>query len=128
MDPRTNIVEQEALARRLLNTGSGELDNETKLADAERLCELVLAQIEWREKGGFDPFEDPDAPKVDPQANALLRVCKQYKTTTVAATEPAAGALPQGYVLVVENTTNSVGQFGPYGFECGIAPDGRVSS
>lgn len=120
MDPQTNIVEQQVTAVAIL--ACQDEGSEAYPDEVVQLAELVIAQIKWRESGGFDPFADPDAPKADPQANALLRVCKQYKVTRVIATEPAAASLPEGYVLVIENLD------GRNGFECGIAPDGRVSS
>lgn len=49
MDPYANIQEQEALARVLV-------ENPDDADAAARLAELVLALVEWRAKGGFDPF------------------------------------------------------------------------
>jgi hypothetical protein len=120
MDPHANIVEAETLARNLLARLHSQdftySENDDRCA---RLCELVLALHEWRMSGGFDPYEDPNAPVADPQANALLERVKRAGSAIVNA-QP--GDLPHGYLYVIEE---------PYGerpFHCGIAPDGSVSS
>ncbi len=118
MDPIANIFEATELARAILaNPNHG-----AKLLDGARLAELVIAMHDWRSNGGFDPYADPDAPVVDPQANALLRICTRNEVSHVIVKDGAA-ALPDGYVFVVECQGGK-----PSGFECGIAPDGRVSS
>ncbi len=59
-----------------------------------------------------------DAPNA--QANALLERVQRNQGPSVVFRAPAGG-LPDGYLLVVEHVSLD-------GFECGIAPDGRVSS
>jgi hypothetical protein len=117
MDPHANVVEATSIAHALL----ARLDSHDNLGDTEndavRLAELVIALHEWRTAGGFDPYAtDPNAPVANPQANALLRVLRDRPDQS--ATVSRGFALPSGYLLVTFNE----------GFECGIAPDGSVSS
>ncbi len=58
----------------------------------------------------------------NPQANALLDRVKRNGNFSYVYRAPAGG-LPDGYLLVIEHA-----QDGPFGFECGVAPDGSVSS
>lgn len=83
---------------------------------ADELRELVSGLDDWLVQGGFLPAEwaaNREAPNA--QANALLRVMAARKSM---ATVREAFDLPDGYWFV---------QFAD-GFECGIAPDGSVSS
>lgn len=121
MDPRTNVVEAEVLAKDIIRRSAGS-DGSHALENAgQRLAELFLALHEWRMSGGFDPYADPDAPQVNPQANALLHRVKVNKASRVYC--PPGAGLPDDYVLVIEANPP-----GNHAFECGIAPDGRVSS
>lgn len=54
MDPHANIKEQVELARQIIE---GDVVDST---DVERLAELVLSLDEWRQRGGFDPYENSD--------------------------------------------------------------------
>lgn len=124
MDPHANVVEAASLARVML--ARIDADESVGRDQVGLLAELVIALHEWRTNGGFDPYADPNAPVADPQANALLERCKRNTVSQVyAATKDgvAPGGLPTGYLLVVECVAGK-----PHGFECGIAPDGRVSS
>lgn len=62
MDPEENIRQQEAIANEIVQMEQGgRLPYDRTLMDtfsgrASLLAELVLAGIEWRRKGGFDPF------------------------------------------------------------------------
>lgn len=78
------------------------VDRET-LADAETLAGIAQGMS--------------DTP-ADAQANALLDRVQRNQGPSRVFKAPAGG-LPDGYLLVIE---------GDNGFECGIAPDGRVSS
>lgn len=146
MDPHANVVESLCLARDILKRiegaaeeapdGPGELlntlahrgapvdDAERTLTDTVRLAELVISLDEWRASGSGDPYADPQAPQVNPQANALLERCRRNCISTVVM-DPDGGSpgqgLPDGYLYVVEQGCER-------GFEVGIAPDGRVSS
>lgn len=130
MDPHANVVEATSLAREIVKMeGALEIRESGKPTRAvwhyaERLAELVIALDEWRTNGGFDPYANPDAPVVNPQANALLERCRRNRISSVAM-DPDGGSpgqgLPNGYIFVVEQGRER-------GFEVGIAPDGRVSS
>lgn len=67
-----------------------------------------------------------EAGGANPQANALLERCRRNEASTVTM-HPEGGSpgwgLPDGYVYVVEARLRR-----DHAFECGIAPDGRVSS
>lgn len=54
-DPFANILEQVELARLLV-------EDPEHAENAARLAELVLALVEWRAKGGVDPFAAEVAP------------------------------------------------------------------
>lgn len=57
MDAKENVEEQRVLADAILNHKG----NVARLIeDGERLAELVVAQDEWRRKGGFDPYNVPN--------------------------------------------------------------------
>jgi hypothetical protein len=65
MDPIANLHEQRALAAQLLRPLDFDVEDLRpedydlvggRLADANRLAELVQALDEWRSKGGFDPY------------------------------------------------------------------------
>jgi hypothetical protein len=74
MDPKANLDEQLALAKRVQEIAGSqpayiELNEELSAEvreSASRLSELVLALHEWREKGGFDPYQT--APTMDLEA------------------------------------------------------------
>lgn len=131
MDPAANIVEAQCLAREIVAMEGSLAIHETGKpirtvwGNAERLAELFLAYVEWRENGGFDPFADPNAPVGDPQANALLRRCKLAHETRrhVRVFPGTVASLPARYLYVVEMDGDSRGPF-----ECGIDTDGSVSS
>jgi hypothetical protein len=123
MDPHANVVEATSIAHALL----ARLDSHDNLGDTEndavRLAELVIALHEWRTAGGFDPYAtDPNAPVANPQANALLERVKRNAKDAASHVLYEPFGLPKGYVLVREWSG------GQYRFECGIAPDGSVSS
>lgn len=123
MDPQANVVEANCLAREIADRDfGGNVDGFESMA--LRLAELFLALHEWRLSGGFDPFADPDAPVANPQANALLHRVKVNVSSHVGYIAEDAWSMA-GYVIVTEHPGR-----GPDGhaFECGIAPDGRVSS
>lgn len=52
MDPVENVRRQRELAARILSSGY----DENVGGEAVELAGLVQAFIEWRDKGGFDPF------------------------------------------------------------------------
>lgn len=67
-----------------------------------------------------------DAGGANPQANALLERCRRNEASTVTMSADGGSpgwGLPDGYVYVVEARLRH-----GHAFECGIAPDGRVSS
>lgn len=51
MDPVANMLEQKALAEKILDD-----PQRLNIADVLRLAELVEAQDQWRREGGFDPY------------------------------------------------------------------------
>lgn len=64
MDPVANITEQRELAHDLAEYDGNLRDLpvsaiEEYHRDAARLAELVLALDEWRQRGGFDPYNPP---------------------------------------------------------------------
>lgn len=65
MDPIANIKEQREIAAHMiarLDTANREgraftsVEQTYQLDDGERLAELVIALDEWRQNGGFDPW------------------------------------------------------------------------
>lgn len=59
MDPVANISEQREIAVRILwgaPPPAGGSRDDSDLADAERLAELVLALDAWMASGGFSPY------------------------------------------------------------------------
>src|SRR5436305_5736985 len=67
MDPQTNLERQRELAESILAMeGKLEIRETGKPTRAvwhyaDELAELVLALDEWRSKGGFDPYDKPQA-------------------------------------------------------------------
>lgn len=108
MDPNANLEQQLELARDLADSGGVP-------ERAAQLAEHVLALHEWIIQGGFLPSD------WDPPGAAQGRALAHVMATQGAAVErlhPSPFDLPAGYWGV--RLTN--------GFECGIAPDGSVSS
>lgn len=60
MDPIANVQQQVIVARRILETTDTAKNIERFVSpvieDGELLAELVIAQNDWRIKGGFDPY------------------------------------------------------------------------
>ncbi len=59
MDPKANLKEQLALAKRLIAM-SEEGSDEVFFAESDvvRLSELVIALDEWQSKGGLSPYSN----------------------------------------------------------------------
>lgn len=58
MDPVANIEEQRELAEAVIGDCLTDVELDFT-ATAVRLAELVLALDEWRQSGGFDPYNPP---------------------------------------------------------------------
>jgi hypothetical protein len=56
MDPHANLREQRELAERL-GPDAEPMHLIDYQRETERLCELVMALDEWRQRGGFDPYD-----------------------------------------------------------------------
>jgi hypothetical protein len=122
MDPNANLEQQLDLAREITednpdadNLEAVEAFNERQQMRADQLAEHVIALHEWITNGGFLPseWEAPGAA----QGRALWRLMA-VQDAAVERLHPSPFDLPAGYWGV--RLTN--------GFECGIAPDGAVSS
>lgn len=79
MDPEANAIEQRKLAAEILrDIETRDVDEDTAI-DLDRLCDLIVAQQGWIEKGGFVPegFR-PFQPEVQ-----LAHVQTAYKSSEI---------------------------------------------
>lgn len=113
MDPDANLERLLELARALADLDPVESSEETE--QAIELAHTVIALHDWLAKGGFLP-KDWDLGRN--QGTALLRLIKERGTPRYAHVNDPNEWMMAGYVLVTF----------PDGFDCGIAPDGSVSS
>lgn len=112
MDPNANLERQLELSSEMLER---DMAHERVTDVGYELAEHVHALHEWITNGGFLPSD------WDPPGAAQGRALAHVMATQGAAVErlhPSPFDLPAGYWGV--RLTN--------GFECGIAPDGSVSS
>ena len=117
-DTKAPLVERmEHVAQMMCSAAWNEEYPESQLREILRDHASSIAEFarEVREAGG-----------VNPQANALLTRCRINEASTVTMHREGGSpgwGLPDGYVYVVEARLRH-----GHAFECGIAPDGRVSS
>jgi hypothetical protein len=121
MDPNVNLERQLDVAREMIALIDGPVVESTDLANAlidlaNELAELVIAQHDWITSGGFLP--EAWTNKGMAQGAALARLVTQRGAPERVHVNKPDEWMMAGYWLV---------RF-PDGFECGIAPNGDVSS
>lgn len=122
MDPTANLERQLELAREMVER---DMAHERVTDVGYELAEHVIALHEWIELGGFLPSKWSRAalaagwpPRDALQGAALLRLIEQRGVPSTVHINKPDEWMMASYVLVAF----------PDGFECGIAPDGSVSS
>lgn len=125
MDPKASIEAMLDRAREIIRAIDAGEEGGMRMQDlAGELAEYAIALHEWRTNGGFDPYLRTDGDTPTPaQGIALARVMRDFHSNGARVTAKTFD-LPEGYLAV---TLYDPQDRGP-DFECGIAPNGDVSS